>query len=88
MQISKLWRMEFSRFILLSSVEQKIALEKAVYVAERQFENQTTRLFLLNDFYIEKIFNSEGTLTQINAFEHEKLLQPYLQQIDISEVIR
>jgi hypothetical protein len=80
--------MQFSDFIIADAHTQNHALTDAVHVIDIADKNGIRKLFQLYEFYIEKYFDRQMVLTQLNAFEFDSpVIDLYLQQINISELI-
>lgn len=80
--------MTFAQFILLPPEQQDAMLIQAVRVAVLHEGKLLRELFQLHSFYIEKLSDGKGAQIELNAFEMSCLLDPYLEQFDISEWIR
>ena len=53
----------------------------------RTINEQEVVLYSLGDFYVEIFFNSDITrVLHVNAFHSLKKLDPYLRNVDISEI--
>ena len=82
--------MNLSDFILLS-LEQKgrVALHKGVLVAKRSTSSHLIFLFQINKFYVEMFCSLESkTIEEIRMFDATKLLNPYLETIQIDDLLR
>ena len=81
--------MTLSEFRNLNEEKQReFFIKKAVLLGERKTQQYYILLFQLEGFYIE-IFSSkkEGEVTLIKTFTTTQELEPYLQAIDISELL-
>jgi hypothetical protein len=81
--------MLLSEFKQLSEAEQYHALRLlGNMVAERQYLGFCIMLFQLDGFYIEAYYNNEMDYLQgIKAFDDMNLIEPYLQCIELPNLI-
>lgn len=78
--------MTLQNFVILNEIEQIEAFWNGIFVGERA--NGAFRIIChqLNDFYVEyKILG--GHYISMRSFKNPDMLQPYLSQIDISNLI-
>lgn len=80
--------MNVYEFNALPDQEQMAATCEAVELCQRTEDNMQVTLYALDNFYIE-VYRLECTLIiwKINSFANVKLLDPYLEQIDISFLV-
>ena len=82
--------MEYEKFNQLQQDRQLGLLKtSAVLLVECRRFNLSLKLYQVEKFYVELYSNEEtGEVVAINAFEDLNNLESYLEQIDISEVLR
>jgi hypothetical protein len=82
--------MKLSDFIMLSEKEKNFTvLHRGVLVGKRKQPGCTIFLFRLNNFYVETFCNTNTKhVTQFRMFEHTLLLEPYLDNIAIDDLLR
>jgi hypothetical protein len=81
--------MTLQRFQCLSEqAQQDTVRHLGVFLGERQSLDMTVRLYGLNDFYSE-IFSirRSGAIARVRSFTDTDLLEPYLADIDIRELL-
>lgn len=63
-------------------------LERGTFLAERLYKNFSIFLYQLDNFYVEVYHNLRFDVMQgMRCFEDDETLQPYLESIDISELV-
>lgn len=73
---------------LTQNKQNKKLLTEGVCVADRRTEEVQALLFQIEGFYVEVFFNGEGDEVLFSrSFEDVAELDPYLQHIDLSEVL-
>lgn len=82
--------MKLSEFIMLSEAEkQHSLLHRGVLVAKRKQQNVLVFLFRLDHYYVEMWCSPEDrAITQFNAFTGNALLEPYINQISIRQLLQ
>jgi hypothetical protein len=66
----------------------ELLYKEGVYVGKRKASSQTIILFQLYGFYVEVFYSKYRRLIHhINYAESTKILDPYLDQIDVEEVV-
>jgi hypothetical protein len=66
----------------------KLLVKNGVFLAKRRQDDQEILLFQLGCFYVEMFYGlEEEEIGYIRVFESTDLLQPYLDNIDISALI-
>lgn len=66
----------------------EIVNEKGVLIGEREHPGHNIKLYRLDDFYAEVFFRKcDDTIWKVGGFDHPILLQPYLDQIDLSGLL-
>lgn len=76
---------EFS--FLNPTVQQRMVLKNGVFLSKRKSCDLGIYLFQLGSFYVELVYLLKTRQMEwVNAFENTDLLEPYLQQIDISQI--
>lgn len=69
--------------------QQKVVLQKGVYLAERQDAPLRMMLYDMGSFYVEVFFLSRYNKgAWFNAFDGTKKLEPYLETIDLSTILQ
>ena len=81
--------MKLSDFILLDIEGKKLAvLHGGVLVAKRNSFDALVFLFQFQDYYVEAFCNRNSkAVEEFRAFEHSQLLDPYLSEIAIEELL-
>lgn len=76
-------------FKVLPFEEQALIVQRqAAYALDREDSNCDYMLYLLSDFYVELEFGAgEEEIMKITCFRSGKILDTYLNQIDISEAL-
>ena len=73
---------------LTQNKQNKKLLTEGVCIAERKTAEVQALLFQIEGFYVEVFFNREGDEVLFSRnFEEVEELTPYLQSIDLSEVL-
>ena len=77
-------------FRLLCNNEQTDLIHKqGVYIGKRKENEKTIVLYQLDYFYVEIYYRQyRQYIIHLHCFESTEPLDPYLQQIDVEEVIR
>jgi len=80
--------MRLSDFIVQNEEEKRFTvLHQGVLIGKRKRPGSFIFLFQLDKFYVETFCNTETKkVIQYRAFEHTKLLQPYLENISIDDL--
>lgn len=81
--------MKLSDFILLSEEEKKIAvLHAGVLIGKRRDVDTVAFLFQVDNYYVETFFSSGNrTVMEFRMFDQTTLLQPYLDNIYIDDLL-
>lgn len=81
--------MRLSDFILLDHEEKKLAvLHKGVLIGKRKTHLSMIFLFQVRGFYVETFFDiTNKDIKEFRIFDHTKLLQPYLESIEIDDLL-
>ena len=81
--------MKLSDFILLSEEEKKMAvLHAGVLIGKRKDIDTVAFLFHVGNYYVETFFNSGNkTIREFRVFNQTTLLQPYLDNIPIDNLL-
>lgn len=81
--------MKLSDFILLDEKEKKQAvLHAGVLIGKRRDAASFAFLFQVQNFYVEAWFNVENKgIEEYRVFDHTRLLQPYLDDIRIDDLL-
>lgn len=81
--------MKLSDFILLSEEEKKQAvLHEGVLISKRKVPASVIFLFQVQNFYVEACFNPHSKdIEEFRMFDHTSLLQPYLENICIDDLM-
>jgi hypothetical protein len=79
----------FDHFKILTQERQlDLIMKKGIFLTSYSQYNVIIRLFQLQDFYVEIYsFDEDGKIAMINAFRDLKYLDPYLERLDVSELI-
>ena len=82
--------MTLDQFTLLNEPSQaKTLLERGIYLTDRIYKNFSIILYQLDSFYVEVYHNLRYDIMQgMRCFEDDDALQPYLESIDISCLVR
>jgi hypothetical protein len=73
---------------LTQNKQNKKLLTEGVCIADRRTEEVQALLFQIDGFYVEVFFNGEGDEVLFSRnFEDVNELDPYLQSIDLSEML-
>lgn len=79
--------MTLEEFNDLSSVEQyECTLDKGVAVGNRENNYFTMTLYRVDDFHVEIKVHRSGGAPFVIPIQHEILLVPYLDQVDLTEL--
>jgi hypothetical protein len=81
--------MTFDHYKHLSAVEQASVLwEKGIQIGKRSEPSFIILLYQIEDFYVEMyLHKEENTVTRIRSFKSTGQLRPYLDTIDVTELI-
>lgn len=81
--------MRLSDFILLDHEEKKQAvLHKGVLIGKRKNHLAMVFLFQMEAFYVETFFDIRNKgIKEFRIFDQTKLLQPYLESIQIDDLL-
>lgn len=81
--------MRHTEFMHLKMPKQvNLLYKKAVYIGKRKVERSIVVLYQLEGFYVEIFYlKYRWHISRINAFESVDLLDPYLQGVDVEELI-
>lgn len=82
--------MKLSDFIMLNEEQKKrIVLHEGVLIGKRKRSGSIIFLFQLQNFYVETFCNTETkSATGYRVFTHPRLLEPYLENIIIDDLLR
>ena len=82
--------MEFEVFNRLPKEKQhKLVAKEGVMLRERRTPNFIIFLYGLEGFYVELFFHrNSGTFATIKSFDNMDELSPYLEEIDVSQLIQ
>jgi hypothetical protein len=81
-----MWLTEFMHLKKPKQVE--LLYKEAVYIAKRKEGNLVSVLYQLDGFYVEVLYlKYRWQIGCINAFESVDLLDPYLEFMDVEELI-
>lgn len=65
----------------------EVLWESGVHLSERFIDNVGYSLYQLNNFYVEVKYQSDkNKITLFRSFKNDTLLEPYLNQIDLSKL--
>ena len=81
--------MKLSDFIVLDEKQKKLAvLHRGVLIAKRKNATRIFFLFQMNHFYVETSgdLQTKG-IEEFKMFDHPGLLQPYLEEIVIDDLL-
>ena len=81
--------MKLSDFILLNEKEkQQAVLHEGVLIGKRKNNTSVVFLFQIEHFYVEARFNvKDKGIEEFRMFDHSTLLQPYLDDIPIDDLL-
>jgi hypothetical protein len=81
--------MRLSDFILLSEEEKKrVVLHEGVLVGKRDNNRCKVFLFQMENYYVEMYCNRQSkTVESYYAFQHTRLLRPYLPTIPFDDLL-
>ena len=81
--------MNFYEFLDLDDRGKAFAIwHYGVYLMSRSFNGDTHKLYAIEDFYVEVCHHSDNqATTKINSFESVDFLEPYLDMIDLGELM-
>jgi len=80
--------MNIYEFIKLSDTDKGVAIWDGEFLAVRFSNDHKYALYHLGDFFVEVEYNpKKNKLISMRAFKTKKLLEPYLNMIDISGFI-
>lgn len=81
--------MTLDEFAFLNEIRQAQALlERGTFLADRLYKNFSILLYQLDNFYVEVYHNLRFDVMQgMRCFEDDEALQPYLERIDISDLV-
>jgi hypothetical protein len=81
--------MNLEFFYSLTTEQQLFVIRKnGVAIGERQTSRHNLFLHQIQSFYVEVGYEkSSGQLWRISPFDHPILLEPYLSQIDLADLI-
>lgn len=81
--------MKLSEFIVLDEVNKKQALlHTGVLIGKRREEDRLVFLFKMEDYYVESVCSFQTKdVEQFRVFQNEKLLMPYLEEIQIEDLL-
>jgi hypothetical protein len=69
-------------------VQVNIAKESGVLIGKREHTYHNIQLYQVDTFYVEVFFRKkDDSIWKVGAFDHLILLQPYLDQVDISNLL-
>jgi hypothetical protein len=82
--------MTLRQFKHLSEDDQQLVLQnKAVHIASIEDSRESLELFQLDSFYIEiECVHTHMRIITVNFFDEPELLEPYLDSINIDEVLQ
>jgi hypothetical protein len=81
--------MKLSDFILLSGDEKKVTvLHQGVLIGKRRNTSLVAFLFRVESFYVEACFNAKSRgIQEFRVFANSTLLEPYLDEIRIDDLL-
>ncbi len=81
--------MRLSDFILLDPKEKReVVLHKGVLIGKRKTHLSMIFLFEMGGFYVETFFDiTSKDIREFRIFDHTKLLHPYLESIQIDNLL-
>lgn len=66
----------------------ELLLKEGVFLTNYKTPNVGRNLHRLSDFYVEVVYDStDNQISKLKAFKSERLLEPYLDGIEISELL-
>jgi hypothetical protein len=82
--------MTLYEYHLLGEPEQvDLLYQEGIYLGKRKFRDLSVVLYQLDDFYVEVHYDKYRYLINaVKYFHSTDLLQPYLEQIDVEELIK
>ena len=80
--------MSAETFNALDTVEQiRLAMRHDTMIGHRSEGPRSMHLYVVGDFYVEVIFTTKRkSIIEVYASYEEDILEPYLQQIDLTEL--
>ncbi len=80
--------MTIKEFQSLTGIKQAETLwEHGVFIADRQSHKHSIMLYQIDGFYIEVLYHKTNNSVEVRCFESLSLLQPYLEQINLNEIL-
>jgi hypothetical protein len=81
--------MTLSEYNFLDQAEQfEVLYNYGVHISDRADDDYCIILFQLDNFYIELYFHLElNSLKKFVSFSNVNFIEPYLEQIDLSELV-
>ncbi|MCB0689308.1 MAG: hypothetical protein KDC53_22375 [Saprospiraceae bacterium] len=81
--------MNFYEFLDLDERGKAFAIwHYGVFLMSRTFNGDLHKLYAIEDFYVEVCHNSDNQIAEkINSFESVEFLDPYLDQINLDDLI-
>ena len=81
--------MRLSDFVMLTTEEKKlIVLHEGVLIGKRKNRENIVFLFQMGSFYIETFCNRlNKSIEEYRIFDHPNLLRPYLEGIQIDDLL-
>lgn len=77
---------EYERLDEFGQVE--VLFNQGIHIADRADDKYCMILFQIDDFYVELYYHLErDTLKKLRSFKHTRFIEPYLDQIDLSELL-
>jgi len=82
--------MDFYDFIWLNQEQQKVAVwEHGIFLAARFTWSSSVCLYSLGKFFVEVEYQPESNqLMLVRAFTNNSYLEPYMEKVDLSEVLK
>jgi len=79
----------YQEFKVLAQYKQlNLVRSKGTFLMSYRQYNVKIRLYELDNFYVEVYsFDEDGKSAMINAFEDTKYLDPYLEKLDVSQLL-
>jgi hypothetical protein len=79
--------MTLIEFIKLSLKERALYVRQGMLIAGREHYNQKMLLYRLDNFYVEVTYDcNEQVITQLRPFNNTRLLEPYLEDISLTDL--
>lgn len=76
-------------WLLNDRIQVDLLYKHGIYIGKRKEENKIMVLYQLYSFYVEIHYNKYRYLiTQLDCFITTNSLTPYLEQVDVEEVIK